>query len=585
MYVYDDSEIEPDETLTLTLTNPTGATLGDAVATGTIKNDDTAGNAPSQDAPRLTRALASQRYGSRGLSWSVVLEYSRWNGVLLNEASVPAKGDFVVKVDGRRRVVDKVRIQPGSSTNYVMLYLDEPLFKDPWHRDVAATVSYTAGANPIQDRDGNNAASFADRPLVHEYAPSGSMPVALAEFGPATSLTVTGTSSGGVVYADVDPGTLVTLDGSGSSDPDGDPLAFSWSQRSPVGWVERGGKVVPWNDLVVLSGADRARATFVAPVKPGMLDFNLLVSDPSGRADSDMVVLDVRDLAPGFGDAAPGAVTLTPDEEMEPLVLPEATGGNGELTYSLTSEPAGLAGLSFDPVSRTLSGTPTANGTWTVTYTAADADDNTDDDDAARQAFTIHVSDPLAASFHDVPASHDGKSLFSFELRFSENFPGRFDHKILRDRAISVENGRVIRAKRAGAGTEPALDDHGAAAGERRRDRYAGGDGRLRGGGRDMHEGGQDALEPDLGDDRLRDRRLGPRPAGERRDGGVRARPDSHVHEGHPRVGQPHGLYCHGRRHAPGDQQRLLGRRHGGPGAGGGGAVGRDRHGGLRAAG
>ena len=34
-------------------------------------------------------------------------------------------------------------------------------------------------------------------------------------------------------------------------------------------------------------------------------------------------------------------MTLTPDEEMEPLVLPEATGGNGELTYSLTSEPAG----------------------------------------------------------------------------------------------------------------------------------------------------------------------------------------------------------------------------------------------------
>ena len=40
--VHDDQEIEPDETFTVTLTNPVGATLGDATATGTIRNDDTA---------------------------------------------------------------------------------------------------------------------------------------------------------------------------------------------------------------------------------------------------------------------------------------------------------------------------------------------------------------------------------------------------------------------------------------------------------------------------------------------------------------------------------------------------------------
>ena len=39
--VYDDSELEDDETFTLTLTKPRGATLGDATATGTIRDDDT----------------------------------------------------------------------------------------------------------------------------------------------------------------------------------------------------------------------------------------------------------------------------------------------------------------------------------------------------------------------------------------------------------------------------------------------------------------------------------------------------------------------------------------------------------------
>ena len=48
------------------------------------------------------------------------------------------------------------------------------------------------------------------------------------------------------------------------------------------------------------------------------------------------------------------------------------------------------------------------------------------------------------------------------------------------------------------AGSEPALDDHGSAAVERRRDRDAAGDGELLGRGRDMR-GRQEALEHDLG--------------------------------------------------------------------------------------
>ena len=58
----------------------------------------------------------------------------------------------------------------------------------------------------------------------------------------------------------------------------------------------------------------------------------------------------------------------------------------------------------------------------------------------------------LTASFHGVPAEHDGERLFSFELRFSEDFPGRLDYKVLRDAAFRVENGRVREAKRMARG-------------------------------------------------------------------------------------------------------------------------------------
>ena len=55
--VYDDSEIEPDETFTLTLTNPTRATLGDATATATIRNDDTAATLTASNVGETTATL------------------------------------------------------------------------------------------------------------------------------------------------------------------------------------------------------------------------------------------------------------------------------------------------------------------------------------------------------------------------------------------------------------------------------------------------------------------------------------------------------------------------------------------------
>ena len=65
------------------------------------------------------------------------------------------------------------------------------------------------------------------------------------------------------------------------------------------------------------------------------------------------------------------------------LVLPEASGGDGTLTYRISALPAGLA---FDSATRTLSGTPAeaTNGAVAVTYTAID-----DDDDTAVLTFTI----------------------------------------------------------------------------------------------------------------------------------------------------------------------------------------------------
>ena len=55
---------------------------------------------------------------------------------------------------------------------------------------------------------------------------------------------------------------------------------------------------------------------------------------------------------------------------------------------------------------------------------------------------------PLTAEFEKMPAEHDGQRLFSFELVFSDNFPGRFPYTTLRDSAFTVTNRSVRAAER-----------------------------------------------------------------------------------------------------------------------------------------
>ena len=104
------------------------------------------------------------------------------------------------------------------------------------------------------------------------------------------------------------------------------------------------------------------------------------------------------------GDAAINNQTYTVDVAMADLVLPEASGGDAPLAYSVSTLPAGLE---FDAATRTLGGTPTAatDGALTVTYTVADANSAT-----ATLTFTITVnsapaSEVVAAGLTAVPAA------------------------------------------------------------------------------------------------------------------------------------------------------------------------------------
>lgn len=80
----------------------------------------------------------------------------------------------------------------------------------------------------------------------------------------------------------VSAGSAVVLDGSGSSDPDGDPLGFAWTQVS--------------GPVVTLAGANAAAASFTAPTVTNTttLTFRLTVSDGLGATRSVQVRIQIN---------------------------------------------------------------------------------------------------------------------------------------------------------------------------------------------------------------------------------------------------------------------------------------------------
>ena len=123
-------------------------------------------------------------------------------------------------------------------------------------------------------------------------------------------------------------------------------------------------------------------------------EFTYSVADEDG--DSDQLTLHITveaDLMPDFQGAAVAEQQYKQNTPIDALTLPEATGGDGSLTYSVS--PALPQGLAFDASTRVVSGTPTAPQDRTeFTYEVTD-----EDGDAAQLMFYIEVEADLAPSF------------------------------------------------------------------------------------------------------------------------------------------------------------------------------------------
>ena len=119
--------------------------------------------------------------------------------------------------------------------------------------------------------------------------------------------------------------------------------------------------------------------------------YTLTATDTDGNEGSlSFFITVIANTMPSFGDASVAAQSHLRKSEIESMTLPQATGGDGTLTYALTPELP--EGLRFDAETLMLSGTPLeAMDETTYTLTATD-----DDGDEATLMFTIEVMpDPM----------------------------------------------------------------------------------------------------------------------------------------------------------------------------------------------
>ena len=221
-------------------------------------------------------------------------------------------------------------------------------------------------------------------------------PAAISEGDGATDVVVTGTLDGKVFDANVF--MILTIDSDPKdTDANGNVVDVVEATRD-IDYVARmrpltipAGSVSGTTTITITPDDDKSAEgdEIIRVTVP--YDNNQITAQYADGADVELTVstadITLKDTGaggvPSFADAAINDQTYVVGTAIADWVLPDASGGDGALTYSVSTLPAGLE---FDAATRTLGGTPTAATVVEVTYTATD-----DDDDTATLTFTIAI--------------------------------------------------------------------------------------------------------------------------------------------------------------------------------------------------
>ena len=458
-----------DSVLTDADTNATGFQVGLGVGANTIKakvsasDDETTGTytvvvtraAGDTTAPAVTGASVDRT--------SLVVTFDE----ILAAAANVANSAFTVRKTPSGGAEETVALAgtPSISGTVVTLTLAAAVVSTD-----AVTVSYgrpTSGTgNRLMDAAGNEVASFSDRPATNNT-------------DPATDPITVGYASASYEVAE-DAGSVTFTVNVSSHPVNGAPRAFDLRASTSDVTADSGDYGGVTNELIAFGVGDTARTHTVTIVDDTVLEdaetfrSTLSLSSGSGVTVS-AATATVTILASDPDTTAPAVSGATVDGASLAIAFDEDLAAAANLANSAFAVKKTPSGGS--QVSVTLSGSPTVSGA-TVTLTLATAVASTDDvkvsytkpatgtdntlkdssgnevADFADQAVTNETAaeaTPLTAGFENVPSSHDGSSVFTFELAFSEAvFDGTESlnkNQAIRD-ALEVTGGTLRAGRR-----------------------------------------------------------------------------------------------------------------------------------------
>ncbi len=135
----------------------------------------------------------------------------------------------------------------------------------------------------------------------------------------------------------IEPGDTVTLDGSGSTDADGDALSHFWSFTA-----------LPEGSLASLSDLAAVAPSFLADL-PGLYVVQLLVNDGALDSDPDHVVISTYNSRP-LADAGPDQIVFVGDiVTLDGSSSTDADGDELDYAWSLLVVPPGSSAMLSDP--------------------------------------------------------------------------------------------------------------------------------------------------------------------------------------------------------------------------------------------
>ena len=243
-------------------------------------------------------------------------------------------------------------------------------------------------------------------------------PATISEGDGATDVVVTGTLDGKVFDANVT--MILTIDSDPKDTDDNGNVVDVVEATRDIDYLARmrpltipAGSVSGTTTINITPYDDKsAEADEIIRVTVPYTD-NQISAQYADGADVELTVgtadITLKDTGAGgvpffAADVAIDAQTYVVGRAIADLVLPEASGGDGELTYSISALPVGLE---FDASTRTLGGTPTeaTDGAVEITYTATD-----DDDDTATLTFTIAILEEGTVPVFAADASIDDQT-------------------------------------------------------------------------------------------------------------------------------------------------------------------------------